>query len=96
MTTEVRRVGIIGLGKMGLPMARHLRKAGFEVGACDISAAARASAKREGVRVVGAPRDVATGSLSLNPGCGGVGLGHWPRFSRAGAWRAAPARPPRR
>jgi 3-hydroxyisobutyrate dehydrogenase-like beta-hydroxyacid dehydrogenase len=26
----VRRVGIIGLGKMGHPMARHLRKAGFD------------------------------------------------------------------
>ena len=32
----VRRVGIVGLGKMGHPMARHLRKAGFDVTACDI------------------------------------------------------------
>ena len=29
-TNAVRRVGIIGLGKMGHPMARHLQKAGFD------------------------------------------------------------------
>ena len=36
----VRRVGIIGLGKMGHPMARHLQKAGFVVTAYDIDALA--------------------------------------------------------
>ena len=30
MTQNIRRVGIVGLGKMGLPMARHLRKGGFD------------------------------------------------------------------
>jgi prephenate dehydrogenase len=25
MASNIRRVGIVGLGKMGLPMARHLR-----------------------------------------------------------------------
>ena len=34
----VRRVGIIGLGKMGQPMGRHLQKAGFDVTAYDIDA----------------------------------------------------------
>ena len=34
----VRRFGIIGLGKMGHPMARHLQKAGFVVTAYDIDA----------------------------------------------------------
>ena len=29
--TTVRRVGVIGLGRMGLPMARHLAGAGFDV-----------------------------------------------------------------
>jgi 3-hydroxyisobutyrate dehydrogenase-like beta-hydroxyacid dehydrogenase len=36
----VRRVGIIGLGKMGQPMGRHLQKAGFDVTAYDIDALA--------------------------------------------------------
>ncbi len=31
----IRRVGVIGLGRMGLPMARHLTRAGFEVGGFD-------------------------------------------------------------
>jgi 3-hydroxyisobutyrate dehydrogenase len=42
----MRRVGFIGLGNMGGPMCGHLARAGFEVTAYDISAAAleRASA----------------------------------------------------
>lgn len=36
---SIRRVGIIGLGKMGNPMARHLMKAGFAVTGYDASAA---------------------------------------------------------
>ena len=48
MSTNIRRVGIVGLGKMGFPMARHLRKAGFEVAACDVSAAARSAGARRG------------------------------------------------
>src|SRR6185295_3040288 len=59
MTTNIRRVGIIGLGKMGFPMARHLRKAGFEVAACDVSAAACQQAADAGVRVVASPKAVA-------------------------------------
>ena len=59
MTTNIRRVGIVGLGKMGFPMARHLRKAGFEVAACDIGAAARTQAQSAGVKVVASPQAVA-------------------------------------
>ena len=59
MTATIRRVGIIGLGKMGFPMARHLRKAGFEVAACDVSAAACQQAADAGVRVVASPKAVA-------------------------------------
>ena len=33
---EVRRIGVIGLGAMGLGVARSLLRAGFEVHACDI------------------------------------------------------------
>jgi len=62
MTTNIRRVGIIGLGKMGFPMARHLRKAGFTVAACDVSAAARTQAEGAGIKVVASPKAVAADS----------------------------------
>jgi 3-hydroxyisobutyrate dehydrogenase-like beta-hydroxyacid dehydrogenase len=62
MSTNVRRVGIIGLGKMGNPMARHLRAAGFAVTAHDIDAAARAQAERAGIAVAASPRAVAEAS----------------------------------
>ena len=55
----VRRVGIVGLGKMGHPMARHLRKAGFDVTACDIDERARKEAERSGIAVAPDPRAVA-------------------------------------
>src|SRR5438132_1218555 len=45
-TSVVRRVGIVGLGKMGQPMARHLRRADFAVTAYDIDDAVRRQAKR--------------------------------------------------
>ena len=62
MTTNIRRVGIIGLGKMGFPMARHLRKAGFEVAACDVNEAAQKQAAGAGVKVVASPKAVAAES----------------------------------
>ena len=55
----VRRVGIVGLGKMGHPMARHLRRAGFDVAAHDIDESARGAAERAGIAVVADPRAVA-------------------------------------
>ena len=55
----IRRVGIIGLGKMGFPMARHLRKGGFEVVAYDLSEAARKQAEGAGIALAASPRAVA-------------------------------------
>jgi 3-hydroxyisobutyrate dehydrogenase-like beta-hydroxyacid dehydrogenase len=55
----VRRVGIIGLGKMGNPMARHLRKAGFDVSGYDIDAAARSTAQPLGIGIATNPGAVA-------------------------------------
>jgi 3-hydroxyisobutyrate dehydrogenase-like beta-hydroxyacid dehydrogenase len=55
----VRRIGLIGLGKMGLPMARHLRARGFAVTAHDILPAACEQARRLGVIIVESPRAVA-------------------------------------
>jgi 3-hydroxyisobutyrate dehydrogenase-like beta-hydroxyacid dehydrogenase len=62
MSTNIRRVGIVGLGKMGFPMARHLRKAGFEVSACDVSAAARKQAEGAGITMAISPKTVAAES----------------------------------
>ena len=47
---------------MGLPMARHLRKGGFTVAACDVNAAARQQAEGAGINVVATPRAVAAES----------------------------------
>lgn len=54
-----RPVGIVGLGRMGAPMARRLGDAGFEVRAFDVDpeVAARVS-EHAGVTVVPAARDV--------------------------------------
>ena len=61
-TPPIRRVGMIGLGKMGNPMCRHLRKAGFEVIGTDISEAARASLAAAGVKTAATAREVAAAS----------------------------------
>lgn len=36
MSAPIRRVGVIGLGRMGLPIAGHLLRAGFEVSGFDL------------------------------------------------------------
>lgn len=60
--STIRRVGIIGLGKMGRPMARHLLKRGFEVIATDVSAAACKAAEAEGIKIAPDARGVTAGS----------------------------------
>ncbi|MPZ59002.1 MAG: NAD-binding protein [Rhizobiales bacterium] len=63
MTAEsIRRVGMIGLGKMGNPMCRHLRKAGFEVTGTDISEAVRRNLEAAGVKTVATASEVAAAS----------------------------------
>jgi 3-hydroxyisobutyrate dehydrogenase-like beta-hydroxyacid dehydrogenase len=61
-SSVVRRVGIVGLGKMGRPMARHLRKAGFEVTGCDLDETACREAERLGVAIAADPSAVAQAS----------------------------------
>ena len=58
----IRTVGMVGLGKMGLPMSRHLIAKGFAVVGCDPVAAARKDAAALGVRIADTPRDVAQSS----------------------------------
>jgi 3-hydroxyisobutyrate dehydrogenase-like beta-hydroxyacid dehydrogenase len=55
----IETVGLIGLGKMGNPMARHLIARGFKVVGCDPVAEASAAARALGVRIVASPREAA-------------------------------------
>ena len=57
--TALRNVGILGLGKMGAPMARHLIAKGYNVTGFDPVDAARSSAAALGVSIVDSPREVA-------------------------------------
>lgn len=57
-----RRIGILGLGAMGRPMARHLIAKSFEVAGCDPSAAACEHAAAAGVAIVATPRELAARS----------------------------------
>src|SRR5438067_6454995 len=63
--TAIRKVGIVGLGKMGAPMARHLIAKGYNVAGCDPVDAARRNAASLGVSVLDAPREVARASDAL-------------------------------
>lgn len=57
--TKIERVGLIGLGKMGGPMARHMINAGFQVTGHDSNKAAVESAAADGVRAAANAAEVA-------------------------------------
>ena len=59
---KIERVGILGLGKMGSPMARHLLAKGFKVVGYDPSAVAIASARKIELRLAASAREVAAQS----------------------------------
>ena len=50
MSAPVKRVGMIGAGRMGQPMVGHLARRGFDVSVHDIDAAKRAPVERLGGR----------------------------------------------
>jgi 3-hydroxyisobutyrate dehydrogenase-like beta-hydroxyacid dehydrogenase len=56
---SIRSVGVVGLGKMGGPIARHLAAAGFDAHGLDISASAIAAARQNGVRIAANPAELA-------------------------------------
>lgn len=49
---QIKRVGVIGLGNMGLPMAATLARKGFEVSGFDLSEGRQALAAERGIRAV--------------------------------------------
>jgi len=54
-----KRIGFVGLGVMGLPMAVNLNKAGFDVVGYDAFEAARDRARAAGITIAGSLKDVA-------------------------------------
>jgi 3-hydroxyisobutyrate dehydrogenase len=54
----VKRTGMIGLGAMGLQMARHMVNKGFEVNGYDVNAEAAKKAASHGVRICGSAAEV--------------------------------------
>jgi 3-hydroxyisobutyrate dehydrogenase-like beta-hydroxyacid dehydrogenase len=59
---DIRRVGLIGLGKMGLPMARHLVRHGFTVAGFDVDEGAMEEAAEARVQTALSPQAVAAAS----------------------------------
>lgn len=59
MSTERSRIGIVGIGAMGLPIARHLRSRGHTILVRDIRAEAEQEARALGMQVCESPRALA-------------------------------------
>lgn len=59
MDVMANTVAFIGLGRMGLPMAANLVKAGYEVRGFDLSPSCRAAAQASGVAIAGSNTDAA-------------------------------------
>jgi 4-hydroxybutyrate dehydrogenase / sulfolactaldehyde 3-reductase len=58
----MQKVGVIGLGTMGRPIARNIRRAGFDLAVYDLDAAAVRSLVDEGATAAARPADVAMGA----------------------------------
>lgn len=56
---KVSRIGVIGLGAMGMGVARSLLRAGFEVHACDLRAELRDAIAADGARAHATPAALA-------------------------------------
>jgi 3-hydroxyisobutyrate dehydrogenase-like beta-hydroxyacid dehydrogenase len=56
----IKTIGVIGLGKMGLPMVRHLCAHNFKVLAYDVQVEAVNGAVALGAHAAASPRDIAT------------------------------------
>jgi 3-hydroxyisobutyrate dehydrogenase-like beta-hydroxyacid dehydrogenase len=62
MMKEIRAIGIVGLGKMGMPVALLLRERGFTVTAYDVAMPMVKVAAGKGIQPVNSPKAVAAAS----------------------------------
>lgn len=58
MSQQKERIGVVGAGRMGLPMVKHLIRQGYQVHVMDISEANLAKAKELGAQVVATPAEL--------------------------------------
>jgi len=58
-TAKNERIGIVGVGRMGLAMLKHLVKHGYQVTACDLDETQLAKARGAGAATVKTPSEVA-------------------------------------
>jgi len=58
----LQKIGFVGVGTMGAPMARNLLKGGFDVRAFDVEPAALARIAGEGATAAGSPAEAARGA----------------------------------
>ena len=62
MNANAPRIGIVGIGAMGLPMARNLRRKGYALRVCDIDPAALSAAAEFGIAACDTPAALAAQS----------------------------------
>jgi 3-hydroxyisobutyrate dehydrogenase len=55
-----KRIGIVGVGRMGLAMAKHLLAHGYQVIACDVAKTQREAAGSAGAEIADSPADLGT------------------------------------
>jgi 3-hydroxyisobutyrate dehydrogenase-like beta-hydroxyacid dehydrogenase len=72
MVTETtkERVGIVGVGRMGLAMLKHLVKHGYQVTACDLDEKQLANAREAGASTVKTPAEVGRAATFVIIGVG--------------------------
>jgi 3-hydroxyisobutyrate dehydrogenase len=58
VSQQKERIGVVGAGRMGLPMVKHLIRQGYQVHVMDISEANLAKAKELGAQVVATPAEL--------------------------------------
>lgn len=54
----MEKIGIVGVGRMGQPMVKHMIRHSYDVTACDISQDNRDKVAAMGARIAGAPKDL--------------------------------------
>ena len=62
MNARALRIGIVGIGAMGLPMARNLHRKGYALKVCDVDPAALAAAAACGIAACDTPAALAAQS----------------------------------